>query len=83
MGRIEHTLVDGAGYFHPTDLRPPPAPTPYHKKLRMFQSVADYRSAGQGFTSGLRPLSFASITFGAGHRLGDSLLNPAARPISS
>jgi hypothetical protein len=25
----------------PTDLRPPPALTPYHKKLRMFQSVAD------------------------------------------
>jgi hypothetical protein len=30
MGRIEHTLLDGD--VTPTDLRPSPATTPYHRK---------------------------------------------------
>jgi hypothetical protein len=31
MGKIEHSLLVGGKY--PTDLRPPPATTPYHKKV--------------------------------------------------
>jgi len=32
MGRIEHTLLDEGRTSSPTDLRPSPATTPYHKK---------------------------------------------------
>src|SRR5215203_3296254 len=32
MGRIEHTLLDEGRASSPTDLRPSPATTPYHKK---------------------------------------------------
>src|SRR5215217_4189392 len=38
VGRIEHSLLDGEKSWSPSDLRPPFATTPYHKKLRMFQA---------------------------------------------
>jgi hypothetical protein len=38
-GRKEHSLLDGDSPSAPSDLRPPFATTPYHKKLRMFQSA--------------------------------------------
>jgi hypothetical protein len=31
MGRIEHTLLDEGRASSPSDLRPSPAPQPYHK----------------------------------------------------
>jgi hypothetical protein len=33
MGRIEHPLLDGGRVPTPTDLRPPPASTSYHRKV--------------------------------------------------
>src|SRR5215210_1287352 len=47
MGRIEHMLVDGGRSSTPFDLRPSPATTAYHKKLRMFQSTV--KNAGRGW----------------------------------
>src|SRR5215210_7071170 len=38
MGRIEHPLFDRGRSSTPSDLRPAPAPPPYHKKLQMFLS---------------------------------------------
>ncbi len=43
MGRIEHTLLDGGRASTPTDLRPPPALTPYHKKAT---NVSSHPKAG-------------------------------------
>jgi hypothetical protein len=40
-GRIEQMLLDGD--VAPTDLRPSPATTPYHKKLQMFLSTTKSR----------------------------------------
>jgi hypothetical protein len=44
MGRIEHTLLDEGRASSPTDLRPSPATTPYHKKCQMFLSKTKGRS---------------------------------------
>jgi hypothetical protein len=43
MGRIEHTLLDEGRASSPPDLRPSPAPPPYHTKLRMFLSMTEDR----------------------------------------
>ena len=39
--RIEHSLLDGISPSDPSDLRPPFATTPYHKKSLMFQFAID------------------------------------------
>src|SRR5215204_2303647 len=41
MGRIEHTLLDEGRKSSPTDLRPSPAPSPYHTKSQMFLSTTE------------------------------------------
>jgi hypothetical protein len=43
-GRIEHTLLDEGRASSPTDLRPSPATTLYHKKYQMFLSKIKGRS---------------------------------------
>src|SRR5215211_1782235 len=50
MGRIEHTLLDEGRASSPTDLRPSPATTPYHKKCQMFLSTTKGRSLVGGNT---------------------------------
>src|SRR5918994_7889647 len=40
-GRIEHTLLDEGRASSPPDLRPSPAPPPYHTKSQMFLSATE------------------------------------------
>jgi hypothetical protein len=52
MGRIEHTLVDEGRASSPTDLRPPPATTSYHKKVT---NVSSHSKAGAEPSEGRTP----------------------------
>jgi hypothetical protein len=61
MDRIEHPLVDEGRSSTPFDLRPSPAKTAYHKKLRTFQSAVKKARAG-GSVLGPRPVNDGAVT---------------------